>query len=347
MHVFARWVGAPALAWAVFALAPVAIASETPISPEARMHFAAGVALLQDPKAPRYEEAYREFKAAYAASPSYKILGNLGLCAMKIERDAEAIAAYATYLKEAGADLTTAEREQIRRDLLTLRAGVVSVTVESDPPGATIVDVRVPVQGSDITNSYGQIYKPAVLGLRRGHHVLTAHMPGYPDQPWEFEASDATPPFHAFVMVPPPRYEGNANKESSVPVVEHRGGIAPLVTGGLSVALALGGTYFGIQALRKHDEYDVLNNGLHVTQADDVRSRGLTLNVITDAMFGAAIVSAGVTAYLVLRLPTPDHRVGAATSKSSLAAPSLRILPATLQPTWTRGSAGVSAAWVF
>ena len=61
--------------------------------------------MLQDPKAPRYEDAYREFKAAYAASPSYKILGNLGLCAMKIERDAEAIDAYEKYLKEAGPEL--------------------------------------------------------------------------------------------------------------------------------------------------------------------------------------------------------------------------------------------------
>src|SRR5579885_3303968 len=78
--------------------------ADVPITEEARTHFAAGVALLQDPKAPRYEEAYREFKAAYAASPSYKILGNLGLCAMKLERDEEAIVAYEKYLKE-GKDL--------------------------------------------------------------------------------------------------------------------------------------------------------------------------------------------------------------------------------------------------
>src|SRR5579871_4921957 len=82
---------------AVAGLAQAAHADDVAISPEARNHFAAGVALLQDPKAPRYEEAYREFKAAYAASPSSKILGNLGLCAMKIERDEEAISAYETY----------------------------------------------------------------------------------------------------------------------------------------------------------------------------------------------------------------------------------------------------------
>jgi hypothetical protein len=85
---------------ACFASSSGVYAAGVPITEEARMHFAAGVALLQDPKAPRYEEAYREFKAAYAAAPSYEILGNLGLRGMKIERDAEAINAYETSTRE-------------------------------------------------------------------------------------------------------------------------------------------------------------------------------------------------------------------------------------------------------
>src|SRR4051812_23345176 len=36
----------------------------------ARLHFVAGVNLLRDPAKPRYEEAYREFKTAYALSPA-------------------------------------------------------------------------------------------------------------------------------------------------------------------------------------------------------------------------------------------------------------------------------------
>src|SRR6266481_4578482 len=87
------WSGTPYMAFIVVAgtLAAPAFAADPPVTPEARTHFAAGVNLLRDPDGARYEEAYREFKAAYAASPSYKILGNLGLCAMKLERDGEAI----------------------------------------------------------------------------------------------------------------------------------------------------------------------------------------------------------------------------------------------------------------
>ena len=70
------------------------LAQDVPISDEARAHFTTGVNLLQDPDGARYEEAYREFKEAYAESPSWKILGNLGICAMKLERDSEAISAF-------------------------------------------------------------------------------------------------------------------------------------------------------------------------------------------------------------------------------------------------------------
>src|SRR5271166_2228094 len=98
------------------------------ITPEARAHFAAGVNLLKDPDGPRYEEAYSEFKAAYASAASYKILGNLGLCAMKLERDDEAIQAYTKYLAE-GSDLSPSEIAQLKTDLATLKTGVVYLTV--------------------------------------------------------------------------------------------------------------------------------------------------------------------------------------------------------------------------
>src|SRR5215475_8192222 len=101
-----------------------AAAADAPITPEARTHFAAGVNLLRDPDGARYEEAYREFKAAYAASPSAKILGNLGLCAMKLERDGEAIEAYSSYLAHAAdVDLDPVEAKQVGTDLQTLKSG--------------------------------------------------------------------------------------------------------------------------------------------------------------------------------------------------------------------------------
>src|SRR5690348_16782755 len=86
--------------------------AEVQITEAARQHFKAGVNFMQDPDGARYEEAYREFTAAYAASPSWKILGNLGIAAMKLERDGEAIDAMEKYLMEGGKELPTDERDQ-------------------------------------------------------------------------------------------------------------------------------------------------------------------------------------------------------------------------------------------
>ncbi len=300
MQVRTKIVIASALVAALGAFALPARAADVPITEEARIHFTAGVDLLQDPKAPRYEEAYREFKVAYAASPSYKILGNLGLCAMKIERDGEAIQAYEQYLKEAGFELAPEEREQLQRDLLILKTGNSQATVSSDPPGAAIVDVRVPVVGPEVRNTYGDVLTPLTLALRHGHHIVKAHLAGYVDQDWEFEATGSSMPPHVFQMQRPPKVlvsSERINRGRPIPT-------APYVVGGVSLALAAAGSVVGALALKKHDDFNAINDGTNMSLAQSDRSTGQTLNVATDCLFGAAIIGAAVTVYLVLTRPT-------------------------------------------
>src|SRR6187402_2729084 len=129
-------------------------APELQISEAARNHFNAGVNLLQDPDGARYEEAYVEFKTAYAASPSWKILGNLGIAAMKLERDGEAIEAFQKYLAGGQASLAPEEKEQFQRDLGTLQAGVVRLNIDVSQPGVILTDERMPVTGSVVRNTY-------------------------------------------------------------------------------------------------------------------------------------------------------------------------------------------------
>jgi hypothetical protein len=342
MRLFRKVVLASGFAVAVASLAaaePIARAADTVITEEARTHFAAGVALLQDPKAPRYEEAYREFKAAYAASPSYKILGNLGLCAMKIERDADAIFAYETYLKDAGPEVTPEQRAQMQRDLLTLKAGLLEVTVSSDPPGATIVDVRTPVEGADVRNSYGAALTPLALGLRHGHHIVTARLAGYLDQQWEFDASESTAPPHVFTMVKPAVADHPTVRERPIPT-------AAYVSGGATIALAIGGAFFGALALQKHSDFTTANDGLHEAQAASDRSSGQTLNVVTDAFFGAAIIGAGITTYFVLTRGTVE-REALLDAPSKKASKRAALLPTRVDPTIGPRGAGANAIWTF
>jgi hypothetical protein len=203
------------------AFAPEAQAADVPINDEARAHFNAGVNLLQDPDGPRYEEAYREFKAAYAAAPSWKILGNLGLAAMKLERDGEAIDAFEKYLAEGGAQLDPEERAQVERDLATLETGVVRLTVSSDPPGARLLDERFPATGNPIHNSYGPLDSSTVIGLRPGRHRITARLAGRKDVTWEVELSPKEHQSHVFEFEdmartePSPAATGSASARTS------------------------------------------------------------------------------------------------------------------------------------
>lgn len=314
--------------------------ADVPITEEARTHFAAGVALLQDPKAPRYEDAYREFKAAYAASPSYKILGNLGLCAMKIERDSEAIWAYETYLKQAGPELTQAERDQMQRDLLTLKAGVVTVTVSSDPPGAYIEDVRTPIEGNDVRNAYGQASEPLTLGLRRGHHVITAHLDGYVDQRWEFEASGTTLPPHVFTLVKPALPAVPVETTASRPLPT-----SVYVSGAVTLGLVATGFVFGIAAVSAHNDFNTQNDGTHQAQAQSDKNRGQAFNIVADSCFGAAILGAALTTYFVLARPTVERPIAGKAEPAR----GLTVTPTPLVGAGGAGGVGggLAAVWVY
>lgn len=187
----------------VSSLSVAALAADVPISEEARAHFAAGVNLLQDPDGARYEEAYREFKAAYRVSPSWKILGNLGISAYRLERDGEALAAFERYLQEGKKEIDAHERAQFERDAQTLRSGMVRVSLSSDPPGATLSDERVPQTGGSVRNPYPALGAPTELGVRAGHHRFTASLPGRADVVWEVDLEPGQKVDHVFTFAEP------------------------------------------------------------------------------------------------------------------------------------------------
>src|SRR4051812_17202184 len=184
------------------ASAPSPAAAAPAISEQAKQHFNAGVALLQDPEGEKVEEAYRQFRTAYDLSGSAKILGNMGFCAMRLERDGEAIDAYSRYLREV-TDIDAEERAQIVRDLQTLTVGVTRLTLEMNAPAGMILDERVPVRGARVTNAYGPVNGKLEIGVRPGHHVFTAKAAGRDDAVWEVEAYAGAREHHAFVLKEP------------------------------------------------------------------------------------------------------------------------------------------------
>jgi hypothetical protein len=214
-------------------------AADGPVNDEVVRHFKAGVAILQDPEGPRFEEAYAEFKRAYELSHSPKVLGNLGLCAMKLERDGEAIAAYTRYLKEVD-DIDPEERAQVTRDLQVLTTSAATVRLSTRAPAATIVDTRLPVSGASVTNFYEATPPVTVLTLRPGRHALVLRIDGKDRARWEHNAAPGESISHELVVndeplappPPPPPPPGKSGGVRAGPVVLIAVGAAALVAGG-------------------------------------------------------------------------------------------------------------------
>lgn len=184
---------------ALIGLSSHAAWAEVPISENANRRFKEGVRYLTT-GTPDYERAYREFKAAYADSPSWKILGNLGIVAQALERDGEAIDAYQAYLEQGGNRLSAEDRKQFTEDLALLQQDIVTVRIETQPDGAWIVDERLPVTGSPIVNRYGPTKGPLELRVRAGHHRIRAELAGHESEPWELDSKPHERVAHEFVL---------------------------------------------------------------------------------------------------------------------------------------------------
>ncbi len=225
-----------------------------PISDEARKLFRAGVAYLEDPEGARFEEAYHAFNAAYAASPSAKMLGNIGLCAMKLERDGEAIEAFQRYLAEVK-DLDAEERTQVTRDLTTLRAGVVRVDlrVVGAAPGAvvTITDVRRANDGGRVLNQYPVDRGGATFGVHPGHHEIRVRAPGHREASWDLEAVAGSPQSQTLTLEPE-----RAKLPVSAVRADERSLTGPVAVTATGAALLLASAVTGVVALRKTQDIE-------------------------------------------------------------------------------------------
>jgi hypothetical protein len=310
--------GSAALALAL--IAPSARAQDVQVSDSARQHFKTGVAYLKDPDGARYEEAYREFKAAYADSPSWKILGNLGITAMKLERDGEAIDSFEKYLAQGGSQIDAAERAQMESDLQTTKAGVVSISIKVTPVGATIADERQPLTGRPVTNRYDLAQDGTLtVGIRRGRHRITATLDGYVEQTWEFDAEPGPAQTHEYVLqqqsaVPPAVGQPVGVGVNPPPQAMTRPISTPVIIAGIATgALAIGTAVVGGLALSKGSEYKDLNDGQHVDEAQKAHDSAQTLNIVADSLLGGAVVGAVVTTILFLNRPSVPANAAADT----------------------------------
>jgi len=278
----------------VLLLALTARTSHAAPTEEAKKSFSAGVILLQDPDGARYDEALVQFRRAYELSHSWKVLGNLGLCLMKLERDGEAIAAYEKYLAEGKTEITADERQQVERDLSATRAQAVRVRLDYEPGGATMIDERTTARGTKVRNTYELTGSSAELVMHPGDHVIVVKSSRGDEARWETALVPAGASAHKFVF-------GNATSEAgasgagAAPAASGRSTLMPvgLVVGGVGVVSLAVGTVFALKRSSKLNERDgVCPTTINCTDDEIAQNAALS----DDARSAAQIATIGLVA---------------------------------------------------
>lgn len=267
---------------------------------EARLHFKNGVSLLQS-EPPNYQDAYYQFQFALAKSGgSWKVRGNLGFCALKLERDGEALEHYGEYLREGGDAIDPEERKDIVSELLLLRGNLATVSISSSDPSAQITVERsgstAPVQAYELTDGSAQ------LGLRAGDFTITAKNGSEkrewkqvltPGQEAEFHFDFDSPESGPF----PAETAGGARTETPRRKTSTQGTIG-YATAGVGLLALGGGAVAGLLAKSNESKAKEGCSGKicpssGASQRDSARSLATTANVLFIA--GGVLAATGVT----------------------------------------------------
>ncbi len=300
-------------------LLPNTARAEDKISDQAKLYFKNGVDLIQATP-PNYQDAYYQFKLAWENSHSWKVLGNLGLCAFKLERDGEALQDYQDYLKGGGRQIDPEERKAMERDSLLISGNTSVVRLGSDAADATLLDARA---GSSVPpQSYKLDAAGIELRLRAGTHTLTASTADGKQQRWEVTitpgqtlehrfAFNAAAPVPAATPVPTPSPAttpppGPVTLPPTEPAAKKSGG-SPLrtvgfVTAGVGGAALIGGVITGVMAKGKSSDAtkQCANKVCPTAAAKDFDSAS-SLATVADVLLigGAVLAAAGVTLVIV------------------------------------------------
>lgn len=160
------------------------VRADVSISENAAELFAQAVEHLRSKKPGSADKALATFQAAYADSPSWKILGNLGLSAYQLERYQEADDYLRRYLREGSEMLKDDEKASIRRKLNIVGLRKVPLRLEVAGKGAfSVIDERFEQLGAmPMVNEYGP-FEPldniARLVVRAGNHRVRIVRDGF------------------------------------------------------------------------------------------------------------------------------------------------------------------------
>jgi hypothetical protein len=265
---------------------------------KARQHFQRGIDSYRDGD---LATALIEFKRAYSTAPNYRLLYNLGQVSTEL-RDYPAAERYLTqYLEESLGLIEEARRQQVEGELAKVRGRIAFVQVTSDVDGTELLidDVLV-----------GRTPLPEPIHVSTGKRRVTGRAPGRSAVTQVVDAAGGELVSVSLTLQPIAAL-GNTEQPRITPAARVTSNRKPLLIGlGIGTgALLAGGAVFGYFAQLDASDYRAaLERKTTGAELKDFSSGARTKALVTDFLFGAALLTATVGTIVWLSPdPTADH----------------------------------------
>jgi hypothetical protein len=270
-------------------------------------HFNRGVEYVHDGD---LKGALIEFKRAYAVSPNYRVLYNLGQVANALGRYTEAQDYFQRYLNDGQDEISSDRKRDVEAHLNKLAGRIATLVLSTNVPGAEIFvdEVSVgtsPLQGPVKVSSGTRTVAAIAHGRPRVSQVIDVAG----GDTVALQLSFAPSSEHSPSPAPLP----SAVADHRQPAAKARGGNPALWLGITSGALLVGAGVMGYLTIRDAESYDdAVARKTSVRELEDLDSRASTKALVTDVLLGATVIATGITVLVALTGNGSERREAAA-----------------------------------
>ena len=298
-----------------------------------------------------FDAALAELQRSYELAPSWKILYNIALVQRARNDFAGSLAAYEKYMSEGGKDVPAARKQEVTKEIDTLKTLVARVDVKTNVADADVLVDDVPVGKGSISAYVLNPGSHRVSASKEGRQtvVKVINVAGGDSKSLDLVLQETTSPQPtATPTVTTAPTETSAPTSTAPAVTSSATGTdttpppppperGPVWVGwALTGALAVGAGVTGGLAMSKASAHKDLRAQPDVTQDQITASRNdaKTLALVTDVLVPCAVVAGAVSLYFSVRSLEP--------AKSGKSGSTLRIgASPTVGPSGVSGASGM------
>jgi len=269
-----------ALGVAVVIVAPREVHAQSQNVEEGRTRFNRGIELYKEGN---FHGALAEFRAAYAAAPSFRIHYNLGQTLYQLQDYAGAVRAFEQYLSEGGDKIEPERRRDVEADLARLRPRVAKLSLLVNVPSAEVLVDDEP-RG-----------KPQEMLVSAGRHRISVSATGYQTETRVLDFAGTQQIELKFELKPVAPVAAAPSIPEHAPVRQKSR--APFYIGLVATGILGAGTAtMAIVTASNHADYEkALDTPDNKGGIDDARKRTETTALVADVLGGATVLAAGLT----------------------------------------------------